>query len=777
MRETTATLAIRDPRSALGLVLDPESGLPVRLLDGPDAESFPLAFHATLRTEGTEAISATRGFNYEDTTDLTAFRLLAPPAAPRNEGTGATYTVRTRAGEWEVRWLYTFRALHPRLELRVELEPVGDRRATLRDFWLETRIALPDLPRWRLEIPGNQVRPGIAADALLEPAAISPGGGLKGSSGLAALHHPERDTVFLWWPLSRTEIGNLAAQSDGDGVRLSLRSDLAARLSPGESVSYGALYLDLVPGPWPAVRDQIARWFPRVGLAATPDHPDWIAGASIFEVQIGFSVFWGDYRYAPYPTVRHLIDDLGRIRGLGYTMLQIMPRQPYPSYNVHDYADIATSYGDEADLRELVATCHAMGMRVILDILLHGVMDKEVMAQTAERVRSGPYAHRLSEGMISSFDERPEARDAYPIAWSRHILDFEPHWAGGSPPRHPLADSHPEWFMRDSAGAIIGIYTKAFDVANPAWQEYFCAATEELVRLLDVDGFRFDAPTYNYLPNWSPQTERRASYSPLGCLELFDRMRPRLKRLKESVVLYTEPSGLLFRQSMDITYNYDEQWLIGSLLDGDSGGQRDRTGVRTGRDLMAWFRDRNALLPPDALIAHHIDSHDTFWWPLPGMKWRREQYGLEATRALLAVFSLSGGAYMTFVGGEQGIEEWVRRVHRLRAEVPALGRGTADFTAVHADREAIYAVGRRHSGSVAVVLVNIADAPHEAIVTLDRDRLGLGARAYELFDAWNDTALDHRGDYRWTAGDLAALPLRFAAFQPRVLLLRPLAER
>src|SRR5262249_9925966 len=160
----------------------------------------------------------------------------------------------------------------------------------------------------------------------------------------------------------------------------------------------------------------------------------------------------------------------------------------------------------------------------------------------------GPYSARLAEDTYP-FGRGPDAAEAMRIAWSRHILDFEPYWSGGSPPRHPLVDEHPEWFMRDSAQNIIGIYTRAFDVANVAWQEYFSEAAVELVRRLDIDGFRFDAPTYNALPNWSTATERRASYSPLGCLELFDRLRVRLKGPKESVILYTEPSGVLFRRA------------------------------------------------------------------------------------------------------------------------------------------------------------------------------------------------------------------------------------
>ncbi len=143
-----------------------------------------------------------------------------------------------------------------------------------------------------------------------------------------------------------------------------------------------------------------------------------------------------------------------------------------------------------------------------------------------------------------------------------------------------------------------------------------------------------------------------------------------MKTLKPDAMLYTEPSGTLFRQTMDITYNYDEHWLIHAVLRPESALGKNPLGIRHARDLAAWFRDKEAALPTGAMTARHIDSHDTFWWPLPGFKWRREQYGLPATRALLAIWSLIGGVYMTFVGGEIGIEPDVRRVNRLRHENP-----------------------------------------------------------------------------------------------------------
>ncbi|MQA05912.1 MAG: DUF3459 domain-containing protein [Streptosporangiales bacterium] len=468
-----------------------------------------------------------------------------------------------------------------------------------------------------------------------------------------------------------------------------------------------------------------------------------------------------------------LAADLDRIADLGYDVLQIMPRQPYPSYNVHDYTDVSTTYGDEDELRALVDACHARGMRVILDILLHGVIDQEVMAATAERVRGGPFAARLAETTTDVWGSGQDSLDARDIAWSRHILDFEPYWSAGSPSRHPLADQHPEWFMRDSAQRIIGVYTKAFDVANRAWQEYFCAAAEDLVRRLDVDGFRFDAPTYNALPNWSEATSRRASHSPLGCLELFHLLRRRLKRVKESVMLYTEPSGVLFHQSMDVTYNYDEQRLIPAVLRPRTDAAAD-IGVRNGRELAGWLRDRDAVLPRGAVIAPHVDSHDTFWWPLPGEKWRREQYGVAATRALLAVFALSGGAYMTFVGGECDIEPEVRRVHRLRAELPEIRTGRADYDVVAADAAEVFAVARSAGGRFTLVLVNLSAEAVTASCTVAADRVGLAGGGAVLRDRWDagdgvgggqgaEIRMETQSEGTWT------LRLPFEPYQVRVL--------
>ncbi|MGH2561110.1 MAG: alpha-amylase family glycosyl hydrolase [Thermomicrobiales bacterium] len=767
---------LADRTERIGVRLDPQSGLPtsfIRWRHGQE-ESIPLSITACLEIDGDEQYRQPRGFEYVNTNRLDAFRLLCDGATHEDDGPSETYSVATEAGGWVVDWRYTFRQSHPRLELRVVIRPpAATNQATLRNLSLDLTFTPANLSAWHVEAPGNMLRPGVTADALTEPVAIAPAGGVRGSTGLIALHQPDERSVIVVWSICRTEIGELSLRVDDRALRLSLNTGLAGRLSPGDALHYGAVHLDALDGLWPEVRDRVPDWYAPLGISTPRDRANWIDAVSIFEVQIGSSVFRGGWEYGPYPTVRDLIADLRRIKELGFDCLQMMPRQPYPSYNVHDYADITTSYGDEADLKELVGAAHALGMRVILDILLHGVIDQEVMAETVERVRTGPFFARLDEAMSNPFGAGLSGVEQMQIAWCRHILDFEPHWAGGSPPRHPLADEHPAWFMRNSAGEIIGIYTKAFDVANVAWQDYFTGAALDLVRRLDVDGFRFDAPTYNALPNWSPATQHRASHSPLGCLQLFAHLRPLLKHLKPDALLYTEPSGVLFHEVMDLVYNYDEQWLVHAVLRPIADERDQRVSVRSGRELAAWFRDRNAVLPRGARIAHHIDSHDTFWWPLPGHKWRREQYGIEAARALLAIFALSGGAYMTFVGGECALDDEIRRVHHLRQTLPEIGHGSADYDAVTVDHDAIYAVVRRRGRDCSVLVVNLSDQPLEATFALDADRLGLGAGDSMQYDAWNDRSINVAFGSTGPGNPWRDIRLPFAAYEPRLLVVRP----
>lgn len=619
------------------------------------------------------------------------------------------------------------------------------RRGDMRSLRVDMRVGRPDLAEvgvsagiepselllrdttWNLNCastpgavvaaPGNRMRPGIALEEIDGVVAVNTAGGTPGSSGLVALSG--EDESFVIWPFSKDAIGATRLSRVEQVLKVEVETGLASALEPGDSVNWGPVWLYLSDQPWSRLRDDIARLYDDLGLSVPADSPEWTHAPSIFEVQIGKSRFGGPADYSPYPDVADLRADLPRIASLGFDTVQIMPRQPYPSYNVADWFDIETSYGSEEELRKLVTDAHARGIRVILDVLMHGVLDQEFMSQATAAVRSGPHGPFLEENPWYSFADTVDLEHPEQVPWSQHLLDFERDWLGGSPVVHPLFKEHPEWFFQDSTGGTSGIYTRAFELGNPGWQQYLLSALRNLIERLGIDGFRFDAPTYNGFPNWSPQTRKHASASELACLQLFARLRDELKPTYPDLMFYTEPSGVLLRESMDLVYNYDEHAQLEDAMQYEGvalgGVGRSRTGVRNAAELMQWFSERNACLPPGAVTAHHIDSHDTFWWPRPGQKWRREQFGLDAARALASVFALSGGPYMTFVGGEQGMERHLANVHALR-KTPPFYWGDVVYEGFSIDQRHVYAVERVSGGDRALVLVNLSDRPTPALV-------------------------------------------------------------
>jgi hypothetical protein len=327
--------------------------------------------------------------------------------------------------------------------------------------------------------------------------------------------------------------------------------------------------------------------------------------------------------------------------------------------------------------------------------------------------------------------------------------------------------------MRDSQGAITGRYTHALDIANADWQERFIQSCEALVRDYLIDGFRFDAPFYNLFANWSPRTRRHASYSNLGYVQLFHRLRPRLHDISPDVILYTEPSGPLARESLDLNYGYPESWLITSLLDDRHDPAHEWRQVRTGKELAAWFRDFDATLPPGSVTAHFVDCHDTIWWRLPGDLWRRQQVGLPATKALVAIYALRGGGYLTCAGGETGVEPELRRLHSLRTRLPEIRDGAADYASVSSDHDAIYTVVRRDQHRPTLIAVNTSAQPLRASVQVDAAALR-AQPGPEILDAWAGDWLPNPShkpgpDNVRTTGP--TFDLDFEPYQVRVLVL------
>lgn len=689
--------------SPLWLDLDPETGLPKAIGTTADSRAVSVTADLALLLGGTDHRGALGDFEYDGA--ATASIPNATGAITNRLECGArVFSVPVRLGGWAGKVHYAFKATAPSLTMSFLWEPEHGAEA-IREFTVDMAFAVDRPESTMLNIGGAQLRPDLPFRDLPEQMPINSWSSHAASASIFALTEDDARTL-VFWPRVKQEHGATLMRTTPDSIGFSYATGLACSADAGVSIGVDGIGLDLIASPWSEILPNVSDWFADIGLTTPRDRPDWTARATIFELQIGTSIFGGgSFNYAPYPDMQALYDDLPRIRDLGFDTLQIMPKQPYPSYNIVDFDDIDLTYGDEDMLKRVVAWCHANDMKVILDVLMHGVIDQESFSKVVEAVKSGPWKDRLSAGVEEVADMRLTAQEQNDLSWSRHIIDFERAWFDNSPSRHEMADRHPDWFCRGSSGEIMGIYTKAYDQAHPEWQRYFSDAMVMLVERLGIDGFRFDAPGYNRFPNWSERSRSHASLQQLGATVLFRDLRKRLRALDPQLMLYTEPNGAVWRESMDITYNYDETWLPDSMF--GRGGDHPQSAVRNARELAAWMSQRDLTLPAGSVTAHHIDSHDTFWWPLPGVKWRREQFGIDAAAALMSTFALSGGPYMMFVGGESGMEDAVARVNRIRALCPEVGLGQHAFLNDESVPTDLFVVRHTHGDLQSILVVNL----------------------------------------------------------------------
>lgn len=688
--------------------IDETTSLPVRVgwTTSEGEVSYATKVSLELELDGSERRAPTGGLEYYQTDRVHDISRVGDPHHVR-DNERSSIRVPARIGNINADVIYSFSTHGPALVMSIDLH---ESKHLVRDLIFSFAINLPTAvgDKWFANIPGNGIRSYLPVDDLEMSTGISPLGGLRGSAALTHIQVGNRQSTeqsIAFWVDNDIEIPEITCDYKDKWFAWNIKTGFASDLSLVKVIRIPIHSMELGHLAWSEFPAKFDTWLRSRGISSPASPPEWVTSAMIFEAQIGFSVFARVNKYAPYPTPRDLINDLSRIHSLGFRCIQLMPRQPYPSYNVHDYWDIDISYGDKSEIRELVEKAHALGIRVILDVLLHGVLDKEIITIAADGVRNGPFADLLSSETNDSFSSDVKDWNNYLIAWSRHIIDFEEYWRDGSPNRTTLQDAHPDWFYRDSSGEVVGVYTKAFDARNMSWQQYFTDGMKYLVTELDIDGFRFDAPTYNDFHNWADWSRSRAGASALACTALFERMRPEFKAMKPDFLFYTEPSGLSLRRSMDLNYNYDEQWLVTALASSQS---RSRWGIQNARDFARWIEDRDSLLPHGSMTAHHIDSHDTFWWPSWGKKWRREQFGIGMTRLLTIIFATLPGPFMMFIGGEEGIEDLLPVLSSLKSD-PTWQDGEIRWWTDEKTPPELFGLSHRKGSEEIILLVNPSD--------------------------------------------------------------------
>lgn len=438
-------------------------------------------------------------------------------------------------------------------------------------------------------------------------------------------------------------------------------------------LTFGRQCLRLSGGDWQEEVSRIGRCYEADGYRVNPGTSrETLKALAIYETEIGIVRFREDKFHQVYQTLDDLRRDLPRLKAVGYNCVQLMPSFPFPGYTIYDLHRPEMQHSLGTDLRPFVQEAHALGMKVLLDVLLHGVIDRE----------------------ISRWDEKTySSRKYYYPEWVKQC-EYEVC---------PLRTEHPDWFIRQDNGDIFRVYTWSFDWANRGLQDWLIEALSMYVRDLDVDGFRFDAPTWVGAANFAEHLPYRADKSYLaGVAECFRRARAAVDPLKPDLVWLTEPEFIALRGALDVSYTYSTMGFWPRLFEGSL----------TARQLQAFYAVRKRVNPHQALYVNWLDNHDS-WNDGTNEtgQYSFERFSPAFARALLALALFQEGAYMAYAGNELPDPEHYRRLLALRARERIFREGECSFETVHADQDSLICIDWRSRQERLVAVVNFSDQP------------------------------------------------------------------
>lgn len=586
---------------------------------------------------------------------------------PRGDTTW--FCLETTQGHWMIRQEFGFVSSRGYLARRVGITWQGEQEQILR--WVDLRT--PSIVRQKetmisapgfgfLYQPADEIPLGKWAALPEVPGIDAPAWRL----GILAINVDNRTVVI--WPYDARIPAIMLLHRGPWGSWVEQRLLAATRIKPGEELTVGTQFIRLHQGSIMSSMDHFHKFWDDVGIALQGSTPEWAKDARIYEVQLGHMRNRQPSLH-PYENMADLTRDLARIKRMGFNIIQLMPKMPFPSYAVHDYFDIDVQYSPENETREMIERAHALGLKVLIDVVLHGVTDK-----------------RLNEAAL--YDE------------------------------HPLVKEHPQWFSRNEYGGVAMTYTWAFDHSNPEVQQYMVRVFNYYVKRLKVDGFRVDAVTWNCFPNWSKGRKDPAYTSLYGTASMMDLVRRESRKIKQDLVFYNEAAGPLYYRAFDLSYNYDEQWLYSAVLSGRTQ-RRSRGWSEPGmnaRDLGEWLEMRRRAMPRGLIRVHHVDSHDAYFGN--GSRYRREVLGEDATRMLFALTSFIDGGVMSFVGAEKGSEAYYTKVLHVRESIPAIKHGSCDYLSVAADHPRVFTPLWRHEKHWALPVISFSNESVETTVEL-----------------------------------------------------------
>ncbi len=476
------------------------------------------------------------------------------------------------------------------------------------------------------------------------------------------------ETVAAWFDPRKEKCGFDA--------NLNANLDIQNELENGESLKILEIEYDMFCENVLNTAKAVSRNLEAVGLRVHRENEELIRSLVCYEVEIGPLKLSESKCHHRYDHPIELANDLERIKSFGFNTIELMPSFLFPCYTVYDLKNPDIQHGAGESIRPIIERAHELGMKVILDVLMHGCIDTE----------------------IADFDkEHYSSRRYYWPEWQKKI----PELVGVERGRiNPLREEHPDWFIYENPNEIFKCYTWIFDHTNRGFQEYFAEAMEISVRDWGVDGFRFDAPEWGCGVNSADDLPySHGSSLNRGHCELFRRTRERIDDIKPNIVFIVETPYYQYADQCDASYSYDMYFKMKTILENNMNISQ----------MQHHLEMRQKTYPTGSLWLNFADNHDT--WNngvIEDGLYSYERFGLRAAKALFTLDCFVDGGIQAFAGCEDG-EEYGRFVKNMLSTREKLQRfiyhTEADYSVYPSDERLMCIVRRDISNSENIKLV------------------------------------------------------------------------
>ncbi|KOH43951.1 alpha-amylase family glycosyl hydrolase [Sunxiuqinia dokdonensis] len=390
---------------------------------------------------------------------------------------------------------------------------------------------------------------------------------------------------------------------------------------------------------------------------ARVDKPEWLNDAVLYEVNIR--------QYTPEGTFKAFAEHLPRLKDLGVDILWIMPIHPISEekrkgrlgsyYAVQDYKGINPEFGTMEDFQKLVSQAHDLGFKIIID-------------------------------------------------WVANHTGWDHQW---------IYD-HPEWYTKDSTGAIIPPNPDWSDIADLNFDEQpmrraMIDAMDFWLEEADIDGFRCDVAWGVPQDFWE---DARAS---------FDSIKP-VYMLAED-----EDHPALLEYAFESNYAWKLHHLMNDVARGD----------RTAQAIRNYFNEMDEdFYAPGSFPMQFITNHDENSWA--GTVEQRMGDAADA----FAVFCFTvPGIPLIYSGQEAGLnkqlaffekdeidwsnlekQSFYKQLIDLKTENQALWNGDAggDFKLLEtSNNEQVLAFTREKDANKLLIILNLSDRPLVSDIKFD----------------------------------------------------------